>query len=231
MSTSFRLCSLAPSSRIFCPVPRRLRRRHRNRQFLPQVFRRQRSRLVHQPSSVPENTTRPPCSPAPRPEIDDVIGDLDHVGVVLDDQHRVALVAELAQDVDEPQVVARVQPDRRLIEHVQRADERRAERRRQIDALRLAARERRRQTVERQIVEPDVAQERQPPADLPQHLARRSRASFSVEVQRREERLRFADRERRHAIDRAARRPARRAPRAAAARRRSRGTSGSRGTG
>ena len=60
-------------------------------------------------------------------EIDDVVGDLDHVGVVLDDEHRVALVAELAEDVDQPQVVARVQADRRLVEHVERADERRSQ--------------------------------------------------------------------------------------------------------
>ena len=89
------------------------------------------------PSSVPENTTRPPCSPAPSPMIDDVIGDLDHVGVVLDDEDGVALIAQLPQDVDQPLVVARVQADRRLVEHVERADQRRAERRRQVDALRL----------------------------------------------------------------------------------------------
>ena len=70
----------------------------------------------------------------------------------------------------QPLVVARVQADRRLVEHVERADERRAERRRQVDALRLAAGERRRQPVERQVVEADVAQERQPAADLAQHL-------------------------------------------------------------
>jgi hypothetical protein len=59
-----------------------------------------------------------------------------------------------------------VQSDRRLVEHVQRADERRAERRREIDALRFAAGQRRRQPIERQVVEADIAQERQPPPDL-----------------------------------------------------------------
>ena len=74
--------------------------------------------------------------------VDDVIGDRDHVGVVLDDEHGVALIAQLPQDVDQPLVVARVQSDRRLVEHVQRADERRAQRRREVDALRFAARQR-----------------------------------------------------------------------------------------
>ena len=77
------------------------------------------------------------------------IGDPDHVGVVFDDEHGVALIAELAKDVDQPLVVARVQADRRLVEHVERADQRRAERRREVDALRFAARQRRRQAIER----------------------------------------------------------------------------------
>ncbi len=53
-----------------------------------------------------------------KPEIDDVIGDLDHVGVVLDHQDGVSLIPQLPEDVDEPEVVARVQADRWLIEHV-----------------------------------------------------------------------------------------------------------------
>jgi hypothetical protein len=39
----------------------------------------------------------------------------------------VALVAQLAQDRDQPLVVARVQADRRLVEDVQRVDQRRPE--------------------------------------------------------------------------------------------------------
>ena len=56
-----------------------------------------------------------------QPHVDDVVGDRNHVGVVLDDEHRVALIAQLPQDLDQPLVVARVQADRRLVEHVQRA--------------------------------------------------------------------------------------------------------------
>ena len=89
---------------------------------------------------------------------------------MLDDEDGVALIAELAQDRDEPFVVARVEANRRLVEHVERVDERGAERRREVDALRLAARERGRETIQRQVVEADVAEEPQPLADLTEHL-------------------------------------------------------------
>ncbi len=52
-----------------------------------------------------------------------------------------------------------MQADRRLVEHEQRVDERGAERGREVDALDLAARQRARLAVEREIAEPDVAQD------------------------------------------------------------------------
>ena len=100
--------------------------------------------------------------------------------------HRVALIAQLPEDGDQPQVVARVQADRRLVEDVERADERRAERGRQADALRLAARQRRREPIERQVVETDVVEERQAALDLAQHLLGDRRLARR-QLQRREE--------------------------------------------
>ena len=76
---------------------------------------------------MPEWTTSPPCSPAPGADVDDVVGDLDGVLVVLDHEHGVAEVAQAHQRVDEPVVVALVQADRRLVEHVEHADEARAD--------------------------------------------------------------------------------------------------------
>jgi hypothetical protein len=58
---------------------------------------------------------------------------------VLDDDHGVAEVAQADQRLDEPAVVALVQADRRLVEHVEHADQAGADLRRQPDALRLAA--------------------------------------------------------------------------------------------
>jgi hypothetical protein len=55
--------------------------------------------------------------------------------------------------------VARVQPDRGLVEHVERADELRAELVGEVDALGLAARERARLAAQGQVAEPDALEE------------------------------------------------------------------------
>ena len=200
---SLRLCSVAPSSRIFCPVPRRRVGAIGNRQLLPQVLRRQRSRLVHQSVERSGVHDAPALLARPETQIDDVVGDFDHVGVVLDHDDGVALIPKLPKNRDEPLVVARVQPDGRLVEHVQRADERRPQRRREVDPLRFAARERGRQAIQREVVEPDVAQKRQPAANLLEHLVR-DRRFLVRHLEAAEEGVRLADRQRRHPIDRAA---------------------------
>ena len=61
--------------------------------------------------ACPAATTRPPEAPGARPEVDDVVGRLDRLRVVLDDDHAVAEVAQPAQRRDQPQVVALVQAD------------------------------------------------------------------------------------------------------------------------
>ena len=100
-------------------------------------------------------------------EIDDVIGRPHRVFVVLDDDDRVALVAQLRERVEQLVVVARVQADRRLVENVEHADQSAADLAGQADALRFAAGERRGGAVERQIVEPDVAQESRAGREFP----------------------------------------------------------------
>src|SRR5687768_12832538 len=57
------------------------------------------------------------------PEIDQMIGRLHRLLVVLDDDDRVAEVPELAESVEQPRVVALVQADRRLVEYVEHANE------------------------------------------------------------------------------------------------------------
>ena len=112
----------------------------------------------------------PPCTPGPGPHLDDVVGGADRVLVVLDDDHRVADVAQALERRDHLDVVLRVQADARLVEHVEHAHQARADLRRQPDALRLAARERARAAVEVQVVEADAEQQLEPAADLLQHL-------------------------------------------------------------
>ena len=79
-------------------------------------------------------------------DVDDVVGDPDRLLVVLDDEHGVAEVAQADHRVDEPLVVPLVQPDRRLVEHVEHADQTAADLAREPDALRLAAGERARRS-------------------------------------------------------------------------------------
>src|ERR1700736_5947000 len=79
-------------------------------------------------------------------------------------------------------VVALVQTDRRLVEDVHHAGEPRADLRGKPDALRLAARQRFRRTVQRQGIEPDVVQELQPADDLLDDLVG-DRLPLSLELQ------------------------------------------------
>ena len=65
---------------------------------------------------------------------------LHHLGIVLDYQNGVPQVAQLVQDADQPGCIARVQSDRRLVQHVAGADQPRAEARSELDPLRFAAR-------------------------------------------------------------------------------------------
>ena len=73
---------------------------------------------------------------------------------------------------EQPLVVALVQADRGLVEHVEHAGQPRADLARQADALALAARQRAGGAGERQVVEADIDQEAQPVADLLQDAGR-----------------------------------------------------------
>ena len=94
--------------------------------------------------------------PGTRAEVDDVVGDLDHLGLVLDDEHRVALVAQPQQQVVHPRDVVRVQADGGLVEDVGDVGQRRSEVTDHPRALRLAARQRAGRSVEREVAEPDL---------------------------------------------------------------------------
>ena len=74
-----------------------------------------------------------------RPEVDQVVGGEHRPLVVLDHDHRVAEVAQAVEGGDQLLVVALVQPDRGLVEHVHDADQAGADLGREADPLRLAA--------------------------------------------------------------------------------------------
>ena len=75
-------------------------------------------------------------------DVEHVVGLHDRVLVVLDHDHGVAEVAQALQRFQQPRVVALVQADRRLVQHVEHAGEAGADLRGEADALALAARQR-----------------------------------------------------------------------------------------
>src|SRR3546814_16649668 len=72
-------------------------------------------------------------------DVDDMIGMADRVLVVLDDDHGVAEIAQPEQRLQQALVVALVQADARLVEHVHHAAQTGADLRRQADAPRFPA--------------------------------------------------------------------------------------------
>ena len=100
------------------------------------------------------------------PEVDDVVGRAHRALVVLDHDHGVAEVAQPRQHVEQLVVVALVQADRGLVEDVEHAHEARPDLGREPDPLRLAAGQRRRRPLERQVADADRVEEAQALDDL-----------------------------------------------------------------
>ena len=84
-------------------------------------------------------------------------------------QHCVADVAQPHQGVQQTGIVAGMQPDGRLIQHVQHTHQPGADLGCQPDALRLAAGKRLGGAVEGQVFQTDIHHELQPFGDLFQH--------------------------------------------------------------
>ena len=89
-----------------------------------------------------------------RADVDQPIG-LPHQASSCSTTRPYSLPLQIAEGVDQPLVVARMQADRRLIEHVADADQAGADAGGQPDALQFAAGERVRGAVEREIVDAD----------------------------------------------------------------------------
>ena len=85
---------------------------------------------------------------------------------MFDNEERVALFDQLVERVEQAAVVAFVQPDGRFVEHVENAAEIGSELRGKADALGLAAGERCRGAIERQVVESDALHEAEALADF-----------------------------------------------------------------
>ena len=87
-----------------------------------------------------------------RAEIDDVVGAAYGFLVVLDYQHGVAEIAKFLQRFEQAAIVAVMQANGRLVEHIQHAAQLGTDLGRQANALALAAGERGRGAVKRKVV-------------------------------------------------------------------------------
>ena len=94
---------------------------------------------------------------------------------MFDHNQRIARIAQRRERIQQTGGVARVQADGRLIEHVTDPAQAGTKLRRQPDALRLAARERRRRPRQTQIAQPALLQKAQTAAHLRQRIARQRR--------------------------------------------------------
>ena len=134
--------------------------RQRNRLPARKIAARERSLQSGAPRpACPAATTVPAAAAGAGADVDQIVARPHQRFVVLDHDHRVALLLQIAQRGDQPVVVARMQADRRLVEQIQHADQPRADAGRQPHALPLAAAERVGRPIEREILGADAVQE------------------------------------------------------------------------
>ena len=107
-----------------------------------------------------------------RSDVDDPVGFLDGVFVVLHHDQGISEVPEPGQGLDQPAVVPLVQADGRLVEDVQHTHEARADLGGQPDALGFAAGQRAGGPLEVQVLQADVEEEGQAGLDFLQDLVR-----------------------------------------------------------
>ena len=99
-------------------------------------------------------------------DVDDVVACKHRLLVVLDNDQRVAQIAQALERLEQAGVVALVQADGGFIQNVEHAHQGRADLRGQADALRLAAGERAGAARKGQVVKPHVREEAQAGVDL-----------------------------------------------------------------
>ena len=103
-------------------------------------------------------------------DIHHIVRQSDGIFVVLDNDDRVAQVAQVGEGAQQAFVVALVQADGRLVQDIHHADQARADLAGQADALRLAAGQGVGAAIQSQVVEADIDQELQALADFLEDL-------------------------------------------------------------
>ena len=116
--------------------------------------------------------------PGARAEVDHVVGGADDALLVLDDDHRVAAVAQAEERLRERLVVARVQAHRGLVEDVADAAQVRGEGGHDADALGLAGGEGVGPALQGEVAEAELVEQVEPQRELgPDALAHLRRAA------------------------------------------------------
>ena len=147
------------------PSQRRL-----NAQIFGEIATRQRGRIAPDFLIGARGDHLPAVLPGARSKIENAVGGTHDVGIVLNHQDRVSQVAQIMQDIDEPVSVARVQSDGRFVEDIERADQPRAQRSRQLNTLRLTAGKSGRKAVQCEIFQPYIIEKPEPLAKFLQQL-------------------------------------------------------------
>ena len=104
-------------------------------------------------------------------EVHDLVCRADHAGLVLDHHDRVARIAQLLEQADQPFGVARMQAHARFVQDKERIHQPGAQAGGEIHALGFAAGERARRAVQREIAQADLVEITEPRADFVQDQA------------------------------------------------------------
>ena len=135
-------------------------------QFTDEIFDRRALRLFEHIRCGAGGDDMPAVQAGAGADVDHVVRSANTVLIVLDDDDGVADLLETAEGFDQPCVVALMQADRRLIQHIAHTDKARANLCGQPDALRLATAQRSGFAVEGEIAEADVEHKTQPCGDF-----------------------------------------------------------------
>ena len=137
--TFFRLLPRALIDLDGAPVVRRLALGDRHRHLAGEVFAGQRFRVLHDLGGRALRHDVAAMHAGAGADVEHVVGEPDRVLVMLDHDHGIAEVAQPLQRLQQPRVVALVQADRGLVQHVEHAGQPRADLRGEADALAFAA--------------------------------------------------------------------------------------------
>ena len=107
-----------------------------------------------------------------RTDVDNLVGSIHRFLVMLNNNQRIAQIAQMLERFQQLAVIALMQADARFVQNIQHARQAAAYLRCQTDALRFAAAQRPRASVERQVIKAYVVEELQARHNLLQYLMR-----------------------------------------------------------